>query len=67
MARRRLADIRDMARDKAGLVKQHRNVIVRTDVLAALGLSDDKDLLPAPASFPSARPTWRKDWSAWTA
>lgn len=52
MARRRLADIRDMARDKAGLIKQHRNVIVRTDVLAALGLSDDHDLLPAPASFP---------------
>lgn len=52
MARRRLADIREMARDKAGLIKQHRNVIVRTDVLAALGLSDDKDLLPAPASFP---------------
>lgn len=52
IARRRLADIREMARDKAGLIKQHRNVIVRTDVLAALGLSDDKDLLPAPASFP---------------
>ncbi|MBD8524435.1 NACHT domain-containing protein [Pseudomarimonas arenosa] len=52
MARRRLADIREMARDKAGLIKQHRNVIVRTDVLAALGLSDDKDLLPATASFP---------------
>lgn len=52
MARRRLADIREMARDKAGLIKQHRNVIVRTDVLAALGLSDDKDLLPASASFP---------------
>lgn len=52
MARHRLADIRAMARDKAGLIKQHRNVIVRTDVLAALGLSDDRDLLPAPASFP---------------
>lgn len=52
MARRRLADIREMARDKAGLIMQRRNVIVRTDVLAALGLSDDKDLLPAPASFP---------------
>lgn len=52
MARHRLADIREMARDKAGLIKQHRNVIVRTDVLAALGLADDKDLLPAPASFP---------------
>lgn len=55
MARRRLADIREMARDKAGLIKQHRNVIVRTDVLAALGLSDDKDLLPASASFPPIR------------
>lgn len=52
MARRRLADIRDMARDKAGLVKQHRNVIARTDVLAALHLTSDRDLLPAPASFP---------------
>jgi hypothetical protein len=52
MARRRLADIREMARDKAGLIMQRRNVIVRTDVLAALGLSDDKDMLPAPASFP---------------
>lgn len=52
MARRRLADIREMARDKAGLSKQHRNLIVRTDVLDALGLSDDKDLLPASASFP---------------
>jgi hypothetical protein len=52
MARHRLAAIREMARDKAGLIKQHRNVILRTDVLAALGLSDYKDLLPAPASFP---------------
>lgn len=52
MARRRLADIRDMARDKAGLVKQHRNVIMRADVLAALHLTSDRDLLPAPASFP---------------
>lgn len=52
MARARLATLREMARDKAGLVKQHRNVIMRTDVLAALHLSDDRDLLPAPASFP---------------
>lgn len=52
MARRRLADIRDMAREKAGLIKQRRNVIVRTDVLAALHLTSDRDLLPAPASFP---------------
>lgn len=52
VARHRLAKIREMVRDKAGLIKQHRNVIVRTDVLAALDLSDDKYLLPAPASFP---------------
>ncbi len=44
--------IRDMARDKAGLAKQHRNLIARTDVLAALQLSDVGDLLPCPASFP---------------
>jgi hypothetical protein len=53
MARVRLNAIRDLARDKAGLAKQHRNVIARTDVLAALELSDDRDLLPCPASFPA--------------
>lgn len=52
MAAIRLNSIREMARDKAGLAKQHRNVIARTDVFAALQLSDDRDLLPCPASFP---------------
>jgi len=31
MAAIRLNSIREMARDKAGLAKQHRNVIARTD------------------------------------
>lgn len=53
MAVIRLNNIREMARDKAGLAKQHRNMIARTDVFAALQLSDERDLLPCPASFPA--------------
>ncbi|QQX89738.1 ATP-binding protein (plasmid) [Cupriavidus necator] len=53
MAIIRLNSIREMARDKAGLAKQHRNMIARTDVFAALQLSDERDLLPCPASFPA--------------
>lgn len=53
MATIRLNNIREMARDKASLANQHRNVIARTDVFAALQLSDERDLLPCPASFPA--------------
>lgn len=53
MSRVRLNAIRDMAREKAGLVKQHRNMIARVDVFAALELSDEDSLLPCPASFPA--------------
>ncbi|WP_158219724.1 NACHT domain-containing protein [Ideonella sp. A 288] len=52
MARVRLNDVRELAREKAGLASQDRNVISRTDVLTALGIQDENDLLPCPASFP---------------
>ncbi|WP_426237648.1 NACHT domain-containing protein [Pseudomonas sp. TWP3-2] len=51
-ARVRLNSIRELARDKANLANQRRNVISRADILTALELQDERDLLPCPASFP---------------
>jgi NACHT domain len=53
MARVRLNAVRELAREKAGLASQNRNVISRTDVLTALEIHDENDLLPCPASFPN--------------
>lgn len=52
LARLRLNAIRDLARTKAGLASQHRNVISRADVLTALELQHEDELLPCPESFP---------------
>jgi hypothetical protein len=56
MSRIRLNAIRELARDKASLASQNRNVIARVDVLTALDLQDEVDLLPCPASFPDVGP-----------
>ena len=53
MASVRLNAVRQLARDKAGLANQHRNLISRIDILTALELQDESDLLPCPASFPT--------------
>jgi hypothetical protein len=52
MASVRLNAVRQLARDKAGLANQRRNLISRSDILTALELQDESDLLPCPASFP---------------
>lgn len=52
MANVRLNAIRQLARDKAGLTSQGRNVISRVDILTALEVSDEDALLPCPSSFP---------------
>jgi len=52
MARVRLNSVRELAREKAGLAGQNRNVISRTDILTALEIQDEDDLLPCRASFP---------------
>ncbi|MFM0006216.1 NACHT domain-containing protein [Paraburkholderia dipogonis] len=56
MSRIRLNAIRELARDKANLASQNRNVISRVDVLTALDLQDEVDLLPCPASFAEVGP-----------
>ncbi|MFZ6750083.1 NACHT domain-containing protein [Undibacterium sp. Ren11W] len=52
MARARLGNLRQLLRDKAGLVGEGRNVVTRTDVFDALELQSSDDLFPCPASFP---------------
>jgi len=46
IAAARLGKLRELVRDKAGYAGTDRNLIRRTDVLAALQIGDPKDLLP---------------------
>lgn len=47
----RLGKLRELVRDKAGYAGTDRNLIRRTDVLAALQIGDPKDLLPCEAAL----------------
>ncbi len=52
LARLRLNSLCNLARTKASLIAQDRNVITRADILTALEVAHEDDLLPCPASFP---------------
>ena len=52
LARLRLNLLCNLARTKASLIAQGRNVITRADILTALEVAHEDDLLPCPASFP---------------
>jgi hypothetical protein len=49
LAAARLGQLRQLVRDKAGHAGTNQNLIMRTDILAALDVSDAEDLLPCPA------------------
>lgn len=51
IASARLGKLRELVRDKAGYAGTDRNLIRRTDVLAALQIGDPKDLLPCDAAL----------------
>ena len=51
VAAARLGDLRQMVRDKAGHAGTNKNVIRRTDIIAALGISDVDELLPCHESL----------------
>lgn len=51
IAAARLGKLRELVRDKAGYAGTDRNLIRRTDVLAALQIRDPKDLLPCEAAL----------------
>ena len=52
VASARLGEMRKMVRYKAGTEGEGRNVITRMDVLAALGIASEKDLLPCSSKLP---------------
>ena len=56
MARARLGNMRELLSEKVGTAGDGKNVITRTDVLAALELQGPEDLFPCPASFPEVGP-----------
>lgn len=60
-SRIRLSNLRELARTKAGLIAQHRNVILRADVLSALDLQHEDDLLPVRESFPDVGAVVERD------
>ena len=66
MATIRLHAMRQLTRDKAGLSQQDCNLILRADVLTALDLQDDEDLLPCPESFPPVDEVVERDQLAET-
>lgn len=53
LSRARLGNLRQLLRDKAGLVGEHRNIINRVAVLDALEINSVEELFPCPASFPA--------------
>ena len=52
VASARLGEMRQMVRDKAGTEGEGRNVITRMDVLAALEIEREEDLLPCSSKLP---------------
>lgn len=61
LARARLGNLRQMVRDKAGDTGAGRNLITKTDLLAALELSEIEELLPCPAALPAAGPVVERE------
>lgn len=51
IAAARLGQLRELVRDKAGYAGTDRNLIRRTDVLAALQIGDPRELLPCEAAL----------------
>ncbi len=52
IAAARLGKLRELVREKAGYAGTNRNLITRTDILAALQIGDPKDLLPCECGLP---------------
>lgn len=52
LTRMRLANLRDLVREKAGTKGKNNNLINRVDMLACLEVGDEHDLFPAPDALP---------------
>ena len=56
IASARLGQLKELVRRKAGGSSDNNNLILKTDILAALGVSDIKDLLPCESIFTDVGP-----------
>jgi hypothetical protein len=56
IAAARLGKLRELVREKAGYAGTDRNLITRTEILAALQIGDPKDLLPCESRLPDVGP-----------
>lgn len=52
VASSRLGKLKDLVREKAGYAGSYKNLIMRTDILAELGIEDAEDLLPCKPALP---------------
>jgi hypothetical protein len=55
LAQVRLANLRNLVRDKAGGAGQNDNLITRVEVLAAIGIAHEDEIFPTPDAFPVVR------------
>ena len=63
LARARLGELRQLVRKKAGFAGQHDNIITNIDVLAALKIAHEDDLLPTPQAFAESGPIVEREQS----
>lgn len=60
-ARAALLGLRDLLRSKAGIEGSGNNLVIQTDILAALNLQSAEDLLPCPTAFPEVGPVVKRE------
>lgn len=60
-ARAVLLGLRDLLRSKAGIEGMDKNLVIQTDILAALNLQSAEDLLPCPTAFPEVGPVVKRE------
>jgi len=61
LAAGRLGELKQMVRDKAGHAGTDKNLILRTDILSALQVSDPEDLLPCKPAIADVGPVLERE------
>ena len=61
IASTRLGKLKELVRNKAGGSSNNNNLISKTDILAALGISDSKDLLPCESALIDVGPVLERE------
>ncbi len=61
LAAGRLGELKQMVRDKAGYIGTDKNLILRTDILSVLQVSDPEDLLPCKPAIADVGPVVERE------